>query len=593
MAFFYLLRRVVCSSLVVLGTFSLAAASFTPVPLAESANTGFTDTEEGDKKGGWLDLGGNDLRVLKPGRLTFCKIPFEILDGRQHPDKTCIVLGGPRRPYLPAKAAIQVGEKQGDYLYLLHAAAWCPPAKERKMTGVLTVEYADGEKKDLHVRFGRDVADWAKPESYKNAARAWSQYNANTQVSLFVSKFKLSTKPVKTLRLEAKESAWMVVAVTLGDNVSLKAIKPNLTLDRKYVAPPPFDPPLAADVRDVTPKNIILIIGDGMGSGAHKLTSLYQHKAENRLLMQQLPVTTFCTTLSIYSNVTDSAAASTAIACGQKTRNAVIGLDEKTNKLVSVATLAKQSGRAVAILTSDSITGATPSGFYAHVTNRGAYEDIACFAATCDFDMLLGSAKGKAHFLPKGGGGQRADKRNLVKEMSGRDYVMVETAAAFAQVPQEKRVLGFLDKPSLEPETALSVLMETALSRLAEKEKGFFMMMECTITDAGGHANNPELSVRGTLQVDWAVWKAVEFARKEGNTLVLVTADHETGGITCDFDKSAPGGLRIQYATTDHTEVPVPFFAFGPGSKEFAKTIDNTDIAKTIARFWALKLIEP
>jgi alkaline phosphatase len=579
----------------VLGLFalSLTAAPFTPVRLADSANTGFTDAEEGDQKGGWLDLGGNDLRVLKPGVLTFCQVPFDILEGEAQPSKACIVLGGPKRPYLQAKAEIQVSGQDGQYLYLLHGAAWCPPAQAEKMTGVLHVDYSDGTYAELPVMYGRDAGDWSKSESYQNAFRAWTAYNGNTQVSLFVSKFKLSGKPVKRLRLEARESAWMVIAATLGNDVPLKALRPSLTLDKTYVAPPPFPAPLAADMTGVPPKNIILIIGDGMGSGALKLASLYQHKEEGRLVMEQLPVAGFCTTCSASSDVTDSAAAATALACGQKTENGVLGLDSQKRKLVSVAALARQSGRAVALLTSDPLTGATPAGFYAQVSQRGDYSAVAEFAATCGYDLLLGSASAKASFLPKGSGGKRTDTRDLVQEMMAGGYAVVETAAAFAQAPLEKRVLGFLDKPTLEPETALGALMETALARLAQKQKGFFMMMECTITDKGGHSNDPELTVRGTLQVDWAVRKAVDFAQKQGDTLVLVLADHETGGLFCTLSRAVPDRLLIHYTTTSHTGAPVPLFAFGPGSKDFSGVIDNTEIARAVARFWELPLLTP
>ena len=381
--------------------------------------------------------------------------------------------------------------------------------------------------------------------------------------------------------------------VALGEDMPLKAPQPKLVLDRKYVSPPRFEAPLADDLRDVVPKNIILIIGDGMGSGAQKLTSLYQYKAEGRLVMEQLPVTGFFTTYSASSNVTDSAAASTAIACGRKTANGMIGLVGRTNTLVSFTALAQKGGRAVGLITSDPITGATPAGFYAQVAQRTAYQEIAGFAGACGYELLIGSAKAKEFFLPKGAGGLRTDTRDVLKEMTERGYAMVETVATFANVPQDKRVLGFLDNPTLEPETALGTLMETALARLEKKDKGFFLMMECAMTDSGGHKNNAEMTVRGTLQVDWAVRKAVDFAQKRGDTLVLVTADHETGGLYCAQSRSVPGRLLIHYTTWKHTGALVPLFAFGPGSKEFLGVIDNTHIAKVFSRFWNLELSKP
>jgi alkaline phosphatase len=112
----------------------------------------------------------------------------------------------------------------------------------------------------------------------------------------------------------------------------------------------------------------------------------------------------------------------------------------------------------------------------------------------------------------------------------------------------------------------------------------------CTITDAGGHNNDPELTIRGTLQIDWAVKSAVEFAHKRGDTLVLVTADHETGGLTAEMEN---GKLVFNYATTSHTDIPVRLFAYGPGAERFAGTIDNTDVARKIAELWSLTLPTP
>ncbi|HRU19979.1 MAG TPA: alkaline phosphatase [Kiritimatiellia bacterium] len=588
-------RVAICFALLLATRAILApAAPFLPLSLTDAANTGFSDVEEGDRKGGWLDLGGNDLSVLPAGLLTVSsRLPFQILDSKKNPDRTCVVLGGPKRPYLPSRAEIRVDGKTGAVLYLLHGAAWCPPPQQQKMAGVLTVEYADGTGKEYHVRCGRDVGDWTKPDSYSNAARVWSAYNANTQVSLFASKFKLEAKPIRLIRLRSQECAWMVVAATLGDEISIKPIRRNLTLDKKYTAPPPFEKPLRDDLSDTRPKNIILIIGDGMGEGAQKLTSLYQHKAEGRLAMQQLPVTGYLTTFSANSEVTDSAASSTAIACGHKTNNGMLGLTPQTNTVLSVAALARESGRAVAILTSDAVTGATPSGFYAHVVRRGAYSDIAEFAAACGYDMLIGNANARAWFTPEAAGGQRTDTRNVLNEMTAAGYAVVTNAALFAAVPEGQRVVGFLDKPTLEPKTALGTLMDIALPRLARHDKGFFMMMECTITDAGGHGNNPEYTVRGTLQVDWAVRRAVDFAKSRGDTLVLVTADHETGGLFCSLSRAVPDRLTICYTTTSHTGAPVPIHAFGPGSKYFQGMNDNTDIAKTVAFLWRMRLSAP
>lgn len=571
-----------------------AAPAFTPLPLTKGANTAFADKQADDRTGGWTDQGGNDLSVLKPGQFKVSGIPFNILSDAETAGKSCIVLGGPKRAYLPAHATIPVDGKEGKILYLLHAAAWCPPAKAARITGLLLIDYADGSTDEARVRFGRDVADWQKSDAYKNAVRVWTAYNSNTQVSLFASKFTLEPKPVKSIRLVACESAWMVVAATIGDDVKIKGIKPDLKLDKTYTAPA-LDKPLPALNGDGMPKNVILIIGDGMGPGALQLTSLYQHKAEGRLVMEQLPVNTRCVTLSLGSNVTDSAASATALATGIKTQNSRLGMTQDKQPVISVAEAAfKQKGKSVAIMTSDALIGATPSGFYAHVPARNLAADIATFVSTCGYDILIGDAKGRPWFFGKteDNSGRREDGRDLIAEMTAAGYTFIDNQAAFDKASADKRVIGLMPKGTLDSETCLGDLTKTALARLARNDKGFFMMMECTITDYGGHGNNPELSVRGTLQVDWAVKAAVEFAAARGDTLVMVTADHETGALSARIENN--GKLHIEYDSTSHTAIPVPFLAYGPGSKRFDRPlIDNTDVAKAVAGFWALDLSVP
>ena len=570
---------------------AVAAPSFMPLPLTDGANSGFFDQMPDDRQGGWLDLGSHDLRVLSPGKLFASGVPFDIPE-ESAGGHCCVVLGGPKRIYLPSSAKVAVQEKQGGFLYLLHGAAWCPEVQAKKMTGVLRVDYADGTSSEFHVRFGRDVGDWAKPTSFANAARAWTAYNANTQVSLFLSRFALKKQPVKSLRFEAKESAWMIVGATLGTEMRLVPIRPDLTLTKQYTAPTLAEP-LPEMTKAPAPKNIILIIGDGMGSGAIRLTSLYQHKAQGRLVMEQLPVASLSTTYSASSDVTDSAASATAIATGHKTDNGVLGLNPDKKRLTSFAEAAHRAGRAVGLITSDSITGATPAGFYAHVASRGSYAEVAADASACGFEILIGNANGRDWFVPKTASGKREDSCNVLEDMAAAGYVAIADPAAFAQVPPNRRVLGFLAKGTLDAETCLAQLTETAIARLVTNDKGFFLMTECSITDGGGHGNNPELTVRGSLQVDWAVKQAVEFARKQGDTLVLVTADHETGGLDAVMGRSVSNPLVIHYTTTSHTGAPVHLYAFGPGAQLFSGVIDNTDIAKTVAHLWRLTLPPP
>jgi len=549
-----------------------------PLPLGAAANTSFVDETANDRKGGWIDLGTHDLRAMPFEELTLAGVPFSM---EETAGKSCIVLGGPTRTYLPTAATLDIPPGlTGTNLYLLHATAFPPALNE--MTGQFIVTYADGKSVEHHVRFGRDVADWLKPTGYKNAARGWTVYNGNTQVSLFVSKFALAAKPVKQIRFESKTSTWMIVGVSMGEDTPLTPLLPEFKITRTFTSPPPLTAPLPCETNDASPRNVILIIGDGMGPGALKLTSLNQHRADGQLIMQQLPFAALCITRPFGTEVTDSAAAGTAFGCGHKTKNGMLGILPGGRKVESVATEAKRAGRSVALITTDTIYGATPAAFYAHIDSRGASQQIVDFLPDCGFDVLIGSSGGLPFFLPTTKRGQRKDTRDVLAEMTGKGYTQVYTIQAFQEAAADKPVLGFMDsKAVLATESCVSEMLETAVSRLEKNPKGFFMMVEGDLPDGAGHSNNADRTILGTIQTDWAVRSAVEYARTHNDTLVIVTADHETGGLNVNMSYGTQQ-MTILYTTTSHTSTPVALYAFGPGAHRFSGVIDNTDIAKII-----------
>ena len=558
---------------------ALAFADIRPLPLGSAANTTFVDETPNDKKGGWIDLGGNDLRMMPLEELMVSGVPFVM---QATDDKSCIVLGGPTRTYLPKTATLDAPDgTKGKFLYLFHAAAFPPVLNE--VAGVLTVEFASGKPAEFRVRFGRDVADWLKPTSYSNAARAWTVYNGNTQVSLFASKFEIrDDAAVKRIRFESKEATWMIVGVSVGDDTPLRPLLPDFRITRTFVSPPPLTAPLPSVTNDASPRNVILIVGDGMGPGALKLTSLYQHREDGKLIMQQLPFAGLCTTYPFGAEVTDSASAATAFGCGHKTKNGMIGQLPNGKAVESVATEAKRAGRSVGLITTDGISYATPAAFYAHVGGRGSYQDIVDFLPGCGFDVLVGNTGALPHFLPPSQKGVRKDTRDVLAEMKGKGYVQVSTVAEFLNAPADKPILGFMDlKTVLATESCLSEILESTISRFEKNPKGFFVMLEGDQPDKAGHGNNANLTILGTLQTDWAVRSAVEYARTHSDTLVIVTADHETGGLNVNMSYGTQQ-MSILYTTTSHTAAPVVVYAFGPGAHRFTGIIDNTDIAKTI-----------
>ena len=287
--------------------------------------------------------------------------------------------------------------------------------------------------------------------------------------------------------------------------------------------------------------------------------------------------------------MTDSAASATAFATGTKTSNGVLGLqvDERHDRrnavrLVSVAARAKAQGRGVAILTSDPLYGATPGAFYAHVTSRGDTEKICEQAADSGYDVLVGASGTEAWFRPAGRGGKRKDGRDLVGEMARKGYALVHTAAEIAAAPKGARILGSLT--SFGDEESIGEAMTAVLGRLGGCEAGFFMMAECTETDHACHGNDPSATVKAVSMVEFMAKAAVDFAQSRGDTLVLVSADHDTGHPLVLRGGGPSGRLLIQWTDTSHTMYPVPLHAYGPGAELFDGLMDNTDIAKNIAR---------
>ena len=569
-----------------------ASAAFVPVPLGNGANTSFIDDEADDRKGGFIDLGSNDLRMLPSGMQDVGGIPFGISPAATSADKTCIVLGGRKRGYLPQSAeVIRLGKPiKGEFLYLLHASAFTP-RDGKPIVGSLHLAYADGKKTEKHVRIGRDVADWTFPRSCSNAVRAWTIYNGNTQVSLFVSVFTLERGVgLASISFTSDEGVWMVAGATVGNRRKPRQVPADLKITRKYDAPPLYDKPLPVHPAGAKPRNVVFVLGDGMGYGAVTLASNYLRRRPAALVMDQLPYAGFATTFAANADVTDSAASATAFACGRKTNNSMLGMLPDRTHVKSIATRAREAGFAVGLLTDDAFTGATPSAYYAHVPVRSENEGIARYASECGFEILLGYGC-KPWFLPRGKrGGRRKDGRDLLADMTSRGYVLCETFSAFLEAPRGKRVLGLLKNGEMDDEPCFKEMTGKALERLSQGGRRFFVLVESCDPDHGSHANKPAVTVSGVVKADWAVRAAVDWSLAHGNdTLVVVMADHETGALVSGVS-AATGRVTLHYGAVSHTGAPVPVRAFGPGAELFEGMLDNTDVAKRLAQLLDVSL---
>lgn len=331
------------------------------------------------------------------------------------------------------------------------------------------------------------------------------------------------------------------------------------------------------------PKNIILLIGDGMGL-AQITAGMYAHN--NQLNLEHFPVTALMKTQSASHLITDSAAGATAFACGCKTYNGAIGMNRERKPCRTILEQAKQHGLAVGLVATSSITHATPAAFIAHVDNRANMEEIAPYFLQTEPDFLVGG--GLKYFNQR-----TKDQRDLYQELSAKGYALStfqekklsETQASpekpfawFSALAEPDSVTGGRDYLPLSAKMAVDYLKKRS-------DKGFFLMLEGSQIDWACHAKNGERAVAEMLDFDAAIGEVLRFAEADGNTLVIVTADHETGGMTLEqgegFDL-----IECHFNTGYHTATMVPVFAYGPGSELFGGVMDNTDIYSKMAQLW-------
>jgi alkaline phosphatase len=275
--------------------------------------------------------------------------------------------------------------------------------------------------------------------------------------------------------------------------------------------------------------------------------------------------------------ITDSAAGATAFACGVKTNNGAIGVDENENPVKTILEMAEEKNLATGLVSTSSITHATPASFIAHQRKRKMMQEIAADFLKTEVDFFVGG--GKKHFE------LREDDRNITEELKAKGYYMsdfIQEELADVQIPEGQN-FGYFTA-NAEPLTKeqdrdyLTPATEMAINFLDNHTKnGFFLMVEGSQIDWGGHANNSDYIVTEMIDFDNMVAKALDFAEKDGNTLVIVTADHETGGYSI-VKGSTPDTLVTKFTTDYHTADMIPVFAYGPGAEAFGGIYENTAI---------------
>lgn len=340
------------------------------------------------------------------------------------------------------------------------------------------------------------------------------------------------------------------------------------------------------------PRNIILCIGDGMGTNQIALARQAAAGAAGRLWMERMPYTALVSTHNVRGEVTDSAAAITAILCGIKTRNDRLGQDEKGVNWISLPQRLQSDGCRLGVVVTSAITHATPAGMAAHVPNRDMEARIAEQMFDARIDVLLGG--GRKYWLPESEPeGLRADRRNLLAEAQRAGYTLVRNQQQL-QAVEQGRVLGLFQAEALTtlpPEPSLQEMTQAALRILtnSKPEKPFFLLIEGSQIDWACHANQEEVCIRQTLLFDLAVREALNYAAADKQTLVLVTADHETGELTLSGGSLKPNLMKAHWSSKNHSAAQVALFAFGPGAEQFTGVLDNTEISRRIAHLLGIE----
>lgn len=359
-------------------------------------------------------------------------------------------------------------------------------------------------------------------------------------------------------------------------------------------------------------KNVIYVIGDGMGLGAVS-TLLLSEDAQTGF--EQAPVIGLSETCSANNYVTDSPAGGTALATGIRTRNGYLGVDPEGVQLTSILRKAQTMGKKSGIVVNTTLTEATPAAFYAGVTSRYKTFDIAKQFTESEVDLAIGAGlddfirrpdsldltatlieKGYDVYLdwktildtpsekfvgilPMGDVHRKNESGNTVaRAAEGAEVCLAAKLAATAHTSDTTH----LSEPALYLEKASAKALDV-LSR--NSDKGFFLMIESAIIDGYGHNNDGEGLATEMKEFDCTLRQLVAYVNQNPGTLLVVTADHETGGAGIDYRSYEVGGsspLRYTFSTRGHTGTLVPIFAYGAGAESFAGIMKNTDIPQKI-----------
>jgi len=367
-------------------------------------------------------------------------------------------------------------------------------------------------------------------------------------------------------------SAIMTFSQVLDRDRSKYAVN-NFAEDDKYTMLQPYETVSVKEPKGRKVKNIIFMIGDGMG--LEQISAAWVCNG-GKLNLDNFTNVGIQRTYSANKLVTDSAAAGTALATGHKTDNGMISMTPDIVAVKSLAEEAMEKGKRTGAAVTCRVNDATPAVFFSHSASRKNQEDIV--------EQMAGSG---VYFLAGGGTKfwrDREDGKDISEDVKARGYSYVETKEDLMAV-ENGPVIALMDtyelKPSLDRGDILPASVTKALE-LLDNRKGFFLMIEGSMIDDGGHDNKAGHTMEEIFDFDRTLGIVLEWAAKDGQTLVIVTADHATGGMTLLGGSIDEKRIRVNYSTTGHNGIALPVFAWGPHSEDFVGIYENTELSDRI-----------
>ncbi len=324
-------------------------------------------------------------------------------------------------------------------------------------------------------------------------------------------------------------------------------------------------------------KNVILMIGDGMS-----LMHVYTAWTANRgkLWLENAQATGLSKTWAVKKLVTDSGSGGTSLATGVKTVYHAVGVDPEGKPLTSLVDVAKELGKDAGMAVTCRLWDATPCDFCCHNIDRDKEEELIGDYPTSGVDFVFGG--GAQKFT------NRKDGRDIFKELQKKGYHVSRTLDDFFAYDKNSRIFAVpYDKDTPLPDERGDLLARASMkgiSLMNQNKNGFFMMIEGSQLDDYGHFNQLDLLMKETLDFDQTVGEVMKWAAKDGETLVVITADHETGGLTLVNGNKDEGRVECCFSTKDHSGAMVPVYAFGPGAENFTGIFENTDVFKKIKK---------